>query len=89
MRIADVRELTALEREDMRINYIVTLVEVRILLVLVEVGDRELASMAMICSSEPLNSTGTLSTIADLEETAIGGCAGTFDLSVVHEINRV
>ena len=89
MRIADVRELTALEREDTRINYIVTLVEVRILLVLVEVGDRELASMAMICSSEPLNSTGTLSTIADLEETAIGGYAGTFDLSVVHEINRV
>ena len=89
MRVVDVRELTALEREVSCPYSIVACVEVRILNVLMEVGDQELTSMTVLCGAEPFYGLVALATVADLEEATIRGGARTFDFSVVDEINRV
>ena len=73
MRVRNVAELTALEREcsSLWFNLVVALVKVRIFLIFLKVGDEELAAMACLCRSEALNCASTLTAETHLEETTI------------------
>ena len=71
LRIGDVRELTALKGEPCVLHAIVACVEMRVLNVLLEVGDQELAPVAELCSTHSLGSLRALPTVTDLEEATI------------------
>ena len=73
MRVRNVAELTALERErsSLWFNLVIALVKVRIFLIFGKVGDEELAAMACLCRAEALNCASTLTAESHLEETTI------------------
>ena len=73
VRVRNVAELTALERErsSLWFNLVIALVKVRIFLIFGKVGDEELAAMACLCRAEALNCASTLTAESHLEETTI------------------
>ena len=73
VRVRNVAELTALEREGTGLwfNLVIALVKVRIFLIFGKVGDEELAAMACLRRSEALNCASTLTAETHLKETTV------------------
>ena len=88
-RIVNIRELTALKGESSRPDALVTRIEVRVLLVLHEISNEELAPMSELCSAESLHGSGALAAIPDLEEATVACFTRTSHLSVIDKIDRM
>ena len=89
LRIVYVRKLTALKSEGRRVNFVVALVEVGVFLIFQKVSDQKLSTVPELRSTQTFDSPRALSTVAALEEAAIGCWSRSFNRGVTDEVNWV
>ena len=94
-RIADVWEFTALESESTRallVRFVIIVAKVRVLHILLEISDQELASMTWLWCTESFGCSSTHcpcgTDTVDWEWATIWGQSGPLQLYMVDEVNR-